>query len=223
MRRVDRVDAGADDLADAARRTTVFGGTPKIFHPFGSLPFAPASSTTLLCSSLSLSATGPARSFCLLSNRYHVVLVFLSTRACWPARSEYSESFAIGKPCALDRRRDEIGLEVEELELRGLAEDLDHLLRVLDARQVDHDLVVALLADLGLGDAEPVDAVARISTERSRSDFCSGRLAGRHGLQRHLETALEVEPERRRLLDRRSGNGEQPDADESGGDQRRRG
>ena len=34
--------------------------------------------------------------------------------------------------------------------------------RILDAGQLDRDLIVALRADLGLGDAEPVDAVRMI-------------------------------------------------------------
>ncbi len=117
------------------------------------------------------------------------------------------------------RRGNEIGLEVEELELRGLAEDLDHLLRVLDAGQVDHDLVVALLADLGLRDAEPVDAVAEDLDRAVEVGLLQRPVGRRHGLQRHLEAALEIEPEGRRLLDRRSGNRKQPDSDESGGDQ----
>jgi hypothetical protein len=68
--------------------TTVFGGTPKIFQSFGSLPFfPPASATASLSSSLSRSVTGPAASFLFSSNRYQLVFVPSSTRACWPARS----------------------------------------------------------------------------------------------------------------------------------------
>ena len=162
---------------------------------------------------------GPARSFCLASNRYQVVFVFSLMSACWPARSAYNESLATGKPCAPIEGAHEIGLEVEELELCGLAENLDRILWVLDARQVDHDLVRPLLADLRLRDAEPVDAVAHDPDRAVEVGLLELPVRRRHRLQRDLETALEVEPERRRLLDRRAGNGKEPDADESGGDQ----
>src|SRR6187200_4386 len=81
--------------------TAVRGGTPNVFQPFGSLPFAPpASSTTLLASSCSFDDVGPARSFFLLSKRYQESDVPLFRSACWPARSSYSDSLATGKPPA---------------------------------------------------------------------------------------------------------------------------
>ena len=58
-----------------------------------------------------------------------------------------------------DGRADERGLEVVELELRGRADDLCSRLGVLDAGELNHDLVVALSPDLGLGDAELVDPI----------------------------------------------------------------
>ena len=58
-----------------------------------------------------------------------------------------------------DRGPDEVLLEIEELELGGLPDQLGGLLRIGDAGELDDDLIVALLADLGLGDAELVDAV----------------------------------------------------------------
>src|SRR5439155_22161578 len=58
------------------------------------------------------------------------------------------------------RRPGHGGLEVVELELGGLADDRRGLRRIVYARELDHDLVRALLADLGLGDAELVDALA---------------------------------------------------------------
>ena len=67
--------------------TTVFGGTPKIFQPFGSLPASPASATTLLWSSASFLVTGPARCFFWSSKRYQDSVVFSSASACWPASS----------------------------------------------------------------------------------------------------------------------------------------
>ena len=58
-----------------------------------------------------------------------------------------------------------------------------------------------------------------IATERSRSSFGQLPVLRRHGLQRDLEPALQVEAERRLLLERRAGDGEQRDADEGRGDQ----
>ena len=55
--------------------------------------------------------------------------------------------------------RDQVALQVVELELRGLADQLRGALLVVDAGQLDDDLVAALLADLRLGDADAVDAV----------------------------------------------------------------
>ena len=92
--------------------------------------------------------------------------------------------------------------------------------RILDAGQLDGDLVVALRADLGLRHAEAVDAAAH---DLHRAvEVLGGELAvlGRHRLQGHLETTLQVEPERRFLVQRRAGNGEQADADERGEDER---
>jgi hypothetical protein len=55
---------------------------------------------------------------------------------------------------------DQVVLQVVELELRRLTDDLDRARPVEHARQLDADLVLALLAHLGLGDAELVDPVA---------------------------------------------------------------
>ena len=83
--------------------TTVFGGTPKIFQPFGSLPFSPASSTAFVSSSLAFSVVGPARSFFAPSKRYQASDFPFFTSDCWPASSSKIDSFAIGKPCAPSR------------------------------------------------------------------------------------------------------------------------
>ena len=114
----------------------------------------------------------------------------------------------------VDRRRHERGLEVVELELRGLADDRRGLVHVVHRRQLDHDLVRALLADLGLGDAELVDAVAH---DVDRAVEVLGRelvAARRLRLQHDLEAALEVEALAQRLVDRRAREREQRDADE---------
>ncbi len=123
-------------------------------------------------------------------------------------------------PLDADRGRHEIRLEVVELELRGLAEDPDHLLGVLDARDLDRDLVAALLPDLRLGDAEPVDAVAKDLDRTGEVGLLQLAVRRRHRLKRHLEPALQVEAERGLLVDRRAGNREQADPDEPGDDQR---
>ena len=47
----------------------------------------------------------------------------------------------------------EVALQVVQLELRGLPDQVGRALLVVDAGQLDDDLVAALLADLRLGDA----------------------------------------------------------------------
>ena len=70
------------------------------------------------------------------------------------------------------RRADEVVLEVEQHELRGLADQLRGRGGVVHAGELDHDLVAALLADLGLGHAELVDAVLH---DRDRTVEVVGR------------------------------------------------
>ena len=118
-----------------------------------------------------------------------------------------------------DRRPGQVLLEVVELELRRLPDQRRRLLRVGDASELDHDLVGALLAQLGLGHAELVDAAphdADRPVEILRRQLVTRR---RNGLEHNLEPTLEVEPERRLPVDRRAGNREQRDADERGQDQ----
>ena len=146
--------------------------------------------------------TGPATSFLSSSNRYQFV----------------ERSLRCGEAAGVRRRR-QVGLEVEQLELRGLTEDADHAGRVLDAREVDHDLIVTLLPDLGLRDAEPVDAVAEDLDRAVEVGLLQRAVRRRNRLQRHLEPALEIEPERRLVVERRCRDREQRDADQSGGDQ----
>ena len=57
-------------------------------------------------------------------------------------------------------RVDDVALEVDEDQLRRLDQVADDLVRVVGPRQRDHDLVGALGLDLGLGDAERVDAAS---------------------------------------------------------------
>ena len=123
---------------------------------------------------------------------------------------------------AVDRGRgaDERGLEVVELELRRLADDLRGCLRVLDAGEVDDDLIGPLLADLGLAHAELVDAAPH---DVDGAVEVGGRellVRRRNGLQRHLQPALEIEAERRFLVDRGARDREQRDRDEGRDEER---
>ena len=104
----------------------------------------------------------------------------------------------------VDRGRCKIRLEVEELELRRLADDLRRGSGILDAGQLNRDLIVALLANLGLGDAEPVDAVAHDRDRAVEVGLRQRPVLRQHGLQRHLEPALKIEAECRFLVKRRA-------------------
>ena len=118
-----------------------------------------------------------------------------------------------------DRGTGEIALEVVELELRGLADQLRGLCGVFHARQLDHDLVVALLADLRLGDAELVHAAPHDRdgvVETLLRDLLSLR---RYGLEHHLEAALQIEAEARLLVRRRPRDSQQGHTDDRGHDQ----
>ena len=110
------------------------------------------------------------------------------------------------EPLDVDRGRDEIGLEVVELELRRLPDDRERLVGVVDARELDHDLVRALLRDDRLVDAELVDPLLHDvhgAVELGRAELHAGR---RMCLQDHLEAALQVEALADRLVDRRAGD-----------------
>ncbi len=112
------------------------------------------------------------------------------------------------------RRAYERRLEVEELELRGRTDDLRGSLGILDAGKLDHDLVVTLRADLRLRDAELVDAAPHDLDRAVEVFFGEVAVRRRNGLERDFEPALEVQPERRRLMEWRAGNREQRNADE---------
>ena len=118
-------------------------------------------------------------------------------------------------PLRIGRRRKQVALKVEELELGGLADDFLGALRV-HACELDHHLVRALLPDLGLRHAELVDAAAHDRLGRVhpvRGDLLALR---RDRLQDDLGAALQVESQRRLLVEGRAGNGQQ-----RSGDQRR--
>ena len=94
---------------------------------------------------------------------------------------------------------EDVLLPVVEEELGGRADLVGGALGVVDARQVDLDLVLARARELGLGDAERVDAVAhdvQRALQRLGGDL---RLLGRLALVDEPDAALEVEAELRRV------------------------
>ncbi len=96
--------------------------------------------------------------------------------------------------------RDDVRLEVVEVELGGVADLVDRALRVLDVREADLDLVGPERRDLGLGDAEGVDAVADDLDRAVDVLLVDGRVLGaRLALVDELGAAAEVEAELRRL------------------------
>jgi len=112
------------------------------------------------------------------------------------------------------RRTDHVGLEVVELEHRRLANQRRRIVHVVNAGELDDDLVRALLPDLRLGHAELVDAVPHDvdrPTEIFRRELVALR---RHRFQDDLEAALEVEAQRQLLMDRRTWDHQKGDADE---------
>ena len=80
-------------------------------------------------------------------------------RRAAPAAQELEERIGRDGALSADGRAGQVLLEVEELELGRLPDQLGGLLGVGDAGELDDDLVAALLAKLGLRDAELVDAV----------------------------------------------------------------
>ncbi len=117
------------------------------------------------------------------------------------------------------RRAGRVGLHVVELERGGLADQRRGLLDVVHAGELDDDLILALGADLGLGDAELVDAVPhdldRPLEVGRRQRMPLGRLRPQHD----LEAALEVEAERRLLVAGRAGHADVRHAREGERDQ----
>ncbi len=120
----------------------------------------------------------------------------------------------------VDRGAGEVRLEVVQLELRRLADQRRGLGRIVDAGELDHDLVRLLLADLGLGHARAVQALLHDrdrGVEIGRRDRVRGRVLR---LQHDLEPALQVEAQRRMLLDRRARHLEHHRPDQGRDDQR---
>jgi hypothetical protein len=113
----------------------------------------------------------------------------------------------------------DVGLKVVQPELRGLADQRCGLPGVVDARQLDRDLVGALLADLGLADAELVDAGPHDLHGARHVLVGDLVILRRHGAEHDLEAALKVEAELRLLLERRPRHRQQRHGDESEGRQ----
>ena len=113
----------------------------------------------------------------------------------------------------------DVGLEVVELQLGRLADDLRRLARVVDAGELDHDLVLALLPDLGLGDAELVDAAAHDRDRALHARRIAGLALRRHRLEHDLQSTLQVEAQGDLLVDRRARDRECEHADERQRDQ----
>ena len=117
----------------------------------------------------------------------------------------------------------QVGLEVVELQDGRLADQLGGDRGILDACELNHDLILALLPDLGLGHAKLVDAVPH---DRDRAvDRVGIELVTllRNRLEHDLETALEVEAERQLSVRGRAGHGQQSDAGERGDDEAEQG
>ena len=122
--------------------------------------------------------------------------------------------------CSVDVRvrRDDVRLEVVEEELRGVADLIDRVLRVLHLREPDRDLGLADPRDLRLGDAERVDPVA--DDVDGTVDVLAARLWHRRRPPRlvdQLGAALEVEALLGRLVQDhqdRSGHEDQHEAED---------
>ena len=110
--------------------------------------------------------------------------------------------------------RNEVSLQVVQLELRGLADQLRGVLLVFHAGQLDDDLVAALNADLRLGDTGAVDSILDDRAGVFHALLVNLRALLRLGLLDDLEAALEVEAERWRLVDRRPRHAEQDNANQ---------
>jgi hypothetical protein len=157
---------------------------------------------------------GPARTTFFESKRYHCdgVPFAASTRVCGAERR--SKRLADATGTRADRRAGEIRLEVVELEHGRLADQLRGRGRIVDAGELDDDLIRALLADLGLRDSELVDPLPH-NVDRP-GDVVRGQLVvlGRNRLQDDLETSLEIEAERGLLVYRRARERQEADADQ---------
>ena len=110
---------------------------------------------------------------------------------------------------------EDVLLPVVEEELGGRPDLARGALGVLDAREVDLDLVLARARELGLGHAEGVDAVAH-DVQRALERFgVDRRLLGRLALVDELDATLEVEAELGRLgQDRDRGSRDQAEDDQ---------
>ena len=119
-----------------------------------------------------------------------------------------------------DRRLGEILLEIEELQLSGRAEDRRRLCRIVDSSELDDDVGGALARDVRRGDAELVDAVENDVLRGLHLRRVDRLAAVRDRPEDDLEAALQIEAQRRLLIRRRAGDGEERGADRGGQDDR---
>ena len=132
-------------------------------------------------------------------------------RLLLPRKERQELSRGVDHAARARRRRQRVGLEVEELELRGLADDLGRAAGIVDACELNRDLIGSLARDDRLGDAELVDALAH-DLDRAVEILLRDLPALRRlRLEDDLEPALEVEAERRRAEER-----EHDDPDDGG-------
>ena len=118
----------------------------------------------------------------------------------------------------LHGRRHQARLEVEHLERAGRADHLRRLRRVMDAGELHDDLVPALDRHVRRGDADRVHPVGDDLLRDLHLRRVDRLALLRNRPQNDLDPALEIEAERRLLVDRRARNREQQRADEGGGD-----
>ncbi len=100
------------------------------------------------------------------------------------------------------RRRQGVSLQVEELQLGGLADDLGGAPRIVDAGELDGDLVGALARDDRLGDADLVDALPHDLDRAVEIVLRDLPTLRRLRLEDDLEPALQVEAQGRRAEER---------------------
>ena len=113
---------------------------------------------------------------------------------------------------------EDVRFPVVEEQLGGGADLPGGVLGVLDAREVDLDLVLAGSEELGLGDAELVDALLHQVDRALHRVGVDRLLGGRLRPVDELNTALQVETEHRRLGgddgDRAADEGDDDEQDE---------
>ncbi len=81
-----------------------------------------------------------------------------------------------------------------------MADDIDRLLRIGNAGQLDDDLIAAAGLDDWLAYAQATDAALDRVTSPLKRVFIDGGPGWRIGLQEHLDAALQIEPFLNRVI-----------------------